>query len=145
MKKDLKNDEKAVQLTDREAQYFLIDYVVNESEGTKLEKLVAKDLSYELSDLESTDLFKLMSEIHEKSNELDNDDIVGFTPKLAEMMRDQALSELKAQFLNILYQKSNYYKTLSTDEIVVPEESTRTVYEQVSKVLTKLVEELNAQ
>lgn len=143
MKKDLKNDEKVV-LTDREGQYFLIDYVVDESEGTKLEKLVARDLSGELSDLESTDLFKLMSEIHEKSDELDKDDIVGFTPRLSDMIKNQSLSELKSQFLNILYQKSNYYKTLSTDEVVVPDESTRTTYDHVAKVLIKLVEELNA-
>lgn len=163
MKKDLKNDEvnsmevvgdiqepEQKEVTPITIYEFVVDYVESKSEKDELiQALVAvatRGPLYESNfSRTSSNLMELIDECREsatKDGGTPEGFSVLFTPRLCDIIKDQTIVEVRSTILSKISQKEVYYKELSEDEIAIQDESSRKMFDVVSKTLGKIKEDL---
>lgn len=163
MKKDLKNDEvnsmevvgdiqepEQKEVTPITTYEFVVDYVESKSEKDELiQALVAvatRGPLYESNfSRTSSNLMELIDECRESATKdgcTPEGFSVLFTPRLCDIIKDQTIVEVRSTILSKISQKEVYYKELSEDEIAIQDESSRKMFDVVSKTLGKIKEDL---
>lgn len=163
MKKDLKNDEvnsmevvgdiqepEQKEVTPITIYEFVVDYVESKSEKDELiQVLVAvatRGPLYESNfSRTSSNLMELIDECRESATKdgcTPEGFSVLFTPRLCDIIKDQTIVEVRSTILSKISQKEVYYKELSEDEIAIQDESSRKMFDVVSKTLGKIKEDL---
>lgn len=163
MKKDLKNDEvnsmevvgdiqepEQKEVTPITIYEFVVDYVESKSEKDELiQALVAvatRGPLYESNfSRTSSNLMELIDECREsavKDGCTPEGFSVLFTPRLCDIIKDQTIAEVRDTILSKISQKEVYYKELSEDDIAIQDESSRKMFDVVSKTLGKIKEDL---
>lgn len=164
MKKDLKNDEvnsmevvgeiqkpeQKEEATPSTIYEFVIDYVESKSEKDEsVQALVAvatRGPLYESNfSKTSNNLMELIDECRESAEKdgcTPEKFSVLFTPRLCDIIKDQTIVEVRNTILSKISQKEVYYKELSEDDIAIQDESSRKMFNVVSKTLGKIKEDL---
>lgn len=163
MKKDLKNDEvnsmevvgdiqepEQKEVTPITIYEFVVDYVESKSEKDELiQALVAvatRGPLYESNfSRTSSNLMELIDECRESATKdgcTPEGFSVLFTPRLCDIIKDQTIVEVRSTILSKISQKEVYYKELSEDEIAIQDESSRKMFDVVSKTLGRIKEDL---